>query len=47
MNRIQLSSLNYVINDIVDILQSDSKMDINYHSKTIDHIYDYTYKTIY
>ena len=47
MNSIQLSSLNYVINDIVDILQCDSKMDINYHSKTIDHIYDCTYKTIY
>ena len=47
MNNIQLSCLNHVVNDIVDILQSDSKMDINYHSKTIDHIYDYTYKTIY
>ena len=47
MNNIQLSSLNHVVNDIVDILQSDLKMDINYHSKTIDHIYNYTYKTIY
>ncbi len=47
MNKIQLSSLNYVVNDIVDILKSDLKMDINYHSKTIDYIYDYTYKTIY
>ena len=47
MNNIQLSSLNHVVNDIVHILQSDLKMDINYHSKTIDHIYNYTYKTIY
>ena len=47
MNKIQLSSLNYVINDIVDMLNNDSKLDINYHSKTIDYIYDYTYKTIY
>ena len=47
MNRIELSSLNYVINDIVDMLNNDSKLDIDYHSKTIDYIYDYTYKTIY
>jgi hypothetical protein len=47
MDIIQLYSLNHVVSDLIDILHCDSKIDINYHSKTIDYIYDCTYKTIY
>lgn len=47
MNQTQLNSIKFVINDIIRALINDKSVDFNFHTKTINYIYNFTYNNIY
>ncbi len=47
MDQTQLNSIKFVVNDIIRALINDKSVDFNFHTKTINYIYNFTYNNIY